>query len=312
MEYIEAGKGSLAVSHKLVKFDWAVKKLLRSKTNFGILEGFLSELLRVDVKILEVLESESNKESVDDKFNRVDLLVKNHHDELIIIEVQVSTEYDYLSRMLYGAAKAITEHMKAGAPYKDVKKIYSVNVVYFDLGEGDDYLFVGRTTFLGMHSHHELKLNEKQKLLLKKETVGQIFPEFYLIKVNQFNNYAKNTLDEWIYFLKNEEIKEGFHARGLKEANEKLQILKLPPEEQAQYQRYLENLHYQASLIDSSYGIGRLEGEKVGLEEGEKLGLKKGEKIGVIKTATKMKESGISLEVIAEITGLSAEEIEKL
>ena len=61
---------------KLVSFDWAVKKLLRSKANFEVLEGFLSELLFDDIKILEVLESESNKESDDDKYNRVDIRLK--------------------------------------------------------------------------------------------------------------------------------------------------------------------------------------------------------------------------------------------
>ncbi|WP_339136474.1 MAG: PD-(D/E)XK nuclease family transposase [Candidatus Electrothrix sp. GW3-4] len=60
---------------KLISFDWAMKKLLRSKANFEILEGFLSELLKEDIHILDVLESESNKEEYHDKFNRVDLKV---------------------------------------------------------------------------------------------------------------------------------------------------------------------------------------------------------------------------------------------
>ena len=60
---------------RLVSFDWAIKKLLRSKVNFGILEGFLSELLNSDIKILQVIESESDKETTNDKFNRVDLKV---------------------------------------------------------------------------------------------------------------------------------------------------------------------------------------------------------------------------------------------
>jgi len=46
---------------KLIRFDWAIKTILRNKKNFSILEGFLSELLGTDVKIQELLESESNK-----------------------------------------------------------------------------------------------------------------------------------------------------------------------------------------------------------------------------------------------------------
>jgi hypothetical protein len=63
------------VMKRLIRFDWAIKKLLRRKTNYGILEGFLSELLNFDVKIVKILESESNKEDQDDKYNRVDILV---------------------------------------------------------------------------------------------------------------------------------------------------------------------------------------------------------------------------------------------
>jgi len=72
---------------KLVRFDWAVKKLLRSKANFGILEGFLSELLKKDIKIDRILESEGNQETKSDKFNRVDIIVKDENGELILIEV---------------------------------------------------------------------------------------------------------------------------------------------------------------------------------------------------------------------------------
>jgi hypothetical protein len=62
---------------KLVRFDWAIKHLLRNKANFDVLEGFLSELMHEpEIKIETVLESEGNKQTENDKFNRVDVLVK--------------------------------------------------------------------------------------------------------------------------------------------------------------------------------------------------------------------------------------------
>jgi len=66
------------MQRKLISFDWAIKRILRSKANFEILEGFLSELLKEDITILEVLESESNQDLKNDKFNRLDIKVKNH------------------------------------------------------------------------------------------------------------------------------------------------------------------------------------------------------------------------------------------
>ena len=102
------------MAKKLIRFDWAMKKMLRHKANFDILEGFLSESLSNEVRIKQILDSESNKETEDDKFNRVDILVENEKGELVIIEVQNTQEYEYFHRMLFGASKAITEHIKEG------------------------------------------------------------------------------------------------------------------------------------------------------------------------------------------------------
>ena len=132
---------------RYIRFDWAIKRLLRQKANFDVLEGFLTVLLGETVRIIEILESESNQESADDKFNRVDIKAKNDKDEIIIIEVQNTRELYYLERILYGVAKAITEHISLGERYYEVKKIYSISILYFDIGKGDDYLYHGQNHF---------------------------------------------------------------------------------------------------------------------------------------------------------------------
>lgn len=253
---------------RLISFDWALKRLLRSKANFVILEGFLTELLKEEIIILEVLESESNKFDRFDKSNRVDLKVRNSRGELVLIEVQYERELDYFHRLLYGGARAITEHLSEGRPYSDVVKVISVSILYFDLGQGDDYIYHGTTTFRGLHTRDELRLNDGQKALFKRESVAEIFPEYYLIKVNRFNDLARDTLDEWVYFLKNEEIREEFTARGLRQAKEELDLMRLPEPERQAYAAYKDDLHYQASMVESSYGLGKLEGRQEGRQEG--------------------------------------------
>lgn len=57
-----------------IRFDWAIKKLLRDKANYVVLEGFISELLKEDIKIDSILESESNRLTEENKLNRVDIL----------------------------------------------------------------------------------------------------------------------------------------------------------------------------------------------------------------------------------------------
>ena len=252
---------------RLISFDWAIKRILRSKANFEILEGFLSELLAPDkdIKIVKILESESNKEEARDKLNRVDILVEIVPGDVVLIEVQFNTELDFLQRMLFGTSKVITEYLAEGDSYAKIKKVYSVNILYFDLGQGEDYIYRGTTDFVGIHNQAPLQLTTRQKNLYHKELIRDIYPEYYIIKVNNFDDLAKNTLDEWIYFLKNEEIKSDFKAKGLIKAKKTLDILKLSEEERAAYKRHQENRHYQASMVESSYGEGKAEGREEGI-----------------------------------------------
>ena len=240
---------------QLVSFDWAVKKLLRSKANFEVLEGFLSELLFDDIKILEVLESESNKDNEEDKYNRVDIKVKNAKGELLIIEVQSNNEWDFFHRILYATSKTICEHLDEGDEYSKVVKVISVNILYFDLGEGSDYIYNGMTMFNSFHNKGEaLKLNSKQRERFNKVYPGEIFPEYYIIKVNNFNDVAKDTLDEWIYLLKNSSVKSNFKAKGIKKAGRVLDKLKISEKERRDYDDYL--YHKRAARGDFKTALG--------------------------------------------------------
>ena len=237
------------MTKKLIRFDWAVKKLLRNKANFVVLEGFLSELLFDDIKIQKILESEGNQETENDKYNRVDILTQNSKNELIIVEIQNTYEIDFFHRMIYGTSKALIENISLGQPYSEIKKIISINIVYFDLGQGKDYVYKGKTNFEGLHEKDTLQLSIQQKQTFTKKEISEFFPEYYIIKVNKFNDIAKDTLDEWVYFLKNSEVKDEFKAKGLAEAKEVLDIMRLDKEQQYGYNRYLDYLHYKASEI---------------------------------------------------------------
>jgi predicted transposase/invertase (TIGR01784 family) len=236
------------MSKKLIRFDWAMKKLLRHKANFGILEGLLSELLRFDVKIESILESESNKQDEYDKYNRVDILVKSQNDELLLVEVQNDSEFDYFQRMLFGVSKLVTEYIKEGEPYGTIKKIYSVNIVYFGFGQGKDYVYEYKGEFIGLHENDILLPTSLQKKDFKIEKVADIFPKYYILKVNNFNDVAKDTLDEWVYFLKNSEVKDTFKAKGLDAAKENLRYESLTDEEKKMYNRFQENRRIENSV----------------------------------------------------------------
>ena len=275
-------------TRSMISFDWAMKRLLRSKANFEVLEGFLSELLRRKIIIKNIAESEGNKSDKEDKYNHVDILVEVDNKEIVIIELQFNTQSDYFHRMLYGTSKAIIEHIHEGDTYDKVRKVYSINIVYFDLGVGDDYVYHGISNFKGLHTHNELQLDDEQKILYNKTTIGDLYPEYYILKVKNFDDIAKDPLDEWIYYLKNNKIHDNFTAQGLDKARKVLAFDKMNEEEKKDYMRNIKEWRIKESEILSALYKGKIE------------------------IARKLKNRGMPFDLISEVTNLSNEEIEKI
>ena len=283
-----------------IRFDWAMKRLLRNKANFAVLEGFLTTLLRDRIKIQKLLESESNQEEEFDKYNRVDLLAEDSKGTLLLIEIQNNNEYAYFQRMLFGTSKLVTEYINRGEGYDKVRKVYSINIVYFSLGHGKDIVYHGKTEFRGIHQNDILELSPFQRQTFKVDTVSQLYPEYYILKVNGFNQVAKSPLEEWIYYLNTGEIPSTATAPGLEEARERLKLDSMTKDELAAYYRHLDNI----VILRDNINTEREEGRAEGIEEGER---KK-----AIEVARYLKSSGTAMELIIGATGLSKEEIEKL
>ena len=309
----------------LLRFDWAIKRLLRDKSDFRVVEGFLSELLKEDIIIVSIGESEGNRDSYDDKFNRVDIMVENDKKELFLIELQTSSEADYIMRMLYSVSRAITNHIKIGEPYKNIRKVYSVNIVYFGFGEGKDYIYHGCNEFRGIHYNDILELTAGQKEYLEKNTIKSLHPEYYVIKVNSFDDVTQNTLDEWVYYLKNDAILDKFRAKGLKQAKEQLQYDKLSEEERWAYNHYLEQLLLEKNAISTSKLEGHIEGREEGLKEGLKKGKAERQRLEQeleqervkheqerVRTVLNMFHAGLPLNQISSIINLSELEIQAI
>ncbi len=306
---------------RYIRFDWAAKRLLRNKANFGVLEGFLTVLLGENIRILEILESESNQLSPEDKFNRVDIKARNSKDEIIIVEIQNTREVYYLERILYGVAKTITEHIGLGRIYSDVKKVYSISILYFDIGQGNDYLYHGQNTFVGVHTGDFLQVTTKEKGVIVRKLPAEIFPEYFLIRVNEFNKSAVTPLEEWIEYLKTGIIRPDTKAPGLEEARRKLIYYNLEPAERQAYDRHIDAIMIQNDVLGTAReeGLqeGREEGREEGLQEGRKEGreegLQEGRKESKITIARNMKNVlNLPDETIAQISGLPIDEIKKL
>ena len=239
----------MELQDKYIRFDWAVKRLLRHKANFGVLEGFLTVLIGDEIHIVEILESEGNQQTENDKFNRVDIKALNSKNEIVIIEIQNTRELYYLERILYGVAKAITEHISLGETYYKVKKIYSISILYFDIGHGTDYLYHGQNIFKGVHTGDFLQVSTREKDAIVPRMPSEIYPEYFLIRVNEFNKVAVTPLEEWIEYLKTGIIRPDTTAPGLGEAREKLKYYSMTPQERHAYDEHLSALMIQNDVL---------------------------------------------------------------
>jgi predicted transposase/invertase (TIGR01784 family) len=299
---------------KLIRFDWALKYILRNKANFDVLEGFLSNLLKEAILIENIIESESNQEAENRKFNRVDLNCKDAQGRQIIIEIQNQREVDYLQRLLWGTSKAVVESLELGQTYKEVVKVVSISILYhklrMDETENTDFIYYGATELIGWHTkkplilHGAIAKGEKAPVVTSRE----VFPEYYMIYVEKFQDMINEAIDEWVYFFKHGKIRDDFKSPGILLAAQKLDYLAMDEAERRAYDGYLAYLGQELSIIDTAKEEGREEGLKKGREEG----LKKGREEEREELARKALKKGLAPETVAELTGLPLETVAKL
>ncbi|GHV11962.1 hypothetical protein AGMMS49938_03620 [Fibrobacterales bacterium] len=304
----------------LISFDYAMKTVLRDPSNFDILSGFLTELFEKKVEVQALIESESASEVKYGKINRVDMKVQIEGKEIVVVELQYLDQLDFYQRILFGVSKAVVEQIGSGQEYGKIKKVYSVDITYFDIGSDTDYLFHGKTELVGVHSKEVLKLSKEQRAKYKKGTIAGLYPEYFLINTRNFNDEIKNRFDEWVYVLKNSTTKDNFKAAGIKSASKKLDYLKLSPEAKLRYDRDLDRrLNWESAIrtkIDKARSDGELAGEARGRQEGELAGEARGRHEGETRKAQeiarKLKAEGVAVSIIIATTGLSESEIKAL
>ena len=153
--------------------------------------------------------------------------------------------------------------------------------------------------FKGIHKGDILGLSEKQVEVYNKGSVHEIYPEYWVIKTGKFRNKVKDKLDEWIYFLKNAEIKPAFSAKGLKEANEKLDTMKLPEKERKAYDAYLRHM---MSIASRNHNIEIAAKEIIRTAKEEER----------TNTVLKLRKKGKSVEEISDLLDIDIEVVRQI
>jgi predicted transposase/invertase (TIGR01784 family) len=282
----------------LVSLEWAATHLVQNHANFEVVEGFLSELLRHDIKITDVLKRGPDP---DDKY-RIDVIAENEFKEVILIEMLFTSDPLYLTYMLLGACKAVVNRMPIGDKYKQIKKIYAISIVYSDIGYGEDYVYCSKLLFEGTKQHDPLELELKA---FNKTEPGDLCPDYYVLRITQFKNIIRDKLDEWVYFLKNTRIEDSFTAKGLPQAREILDYNKLSEEEKVEYESMREARNCDCCQTDNTLKTSNAKD----VAEDEEDDLIDGEVKGLINAVVNCNNNGLSTEQIQEVTGLTKEKV---
>lgn len=287
-----------------IRFDWAIKRLLRDKANRSIVEGLLTTLLNENIRIENILGTKAKYRLWDDaQKDRIDIIAKENVKTPIFIRIQNMRELYYRERLLYGMPEEPLEDI-----FQEVKKVYSISILYFDLGKGNDYLYHGQNRFIGVHTNDELMITAKEEGAIVQKLPKEVFPEYYLIRVNEFNQVAKTPLEEWVRYLKTGIIDPDTTAPGLPEAREKLRYYDMSPEERHEYDEHINAIMIQNDVLNTA----KLEGLTEGRAEGRAEGINIGTEQTKTDIAKQMKRDGVPVPTIMKYTGLTEEEIGKL
>ena len=284
----------------LVSFDYAIKYLLKDKGDYGIVEGFISALLKTkgynDIKIVALLETVSNKVDSKSKRSLADLIVEDEDHHKYIIEIERNVKDSFIHKACFNTSRLIVDNLAQREDYTQIIKIFHISLLYFPIGNGNGAIYHGKTII------HEIETNEKLSVHIKNQETGEVFdatdilPEYFYISVPLFNDRLEKEIDDWLHVMKYDEVPKNYHSPYMVQVAEKLSILKMTPEERANYSYYQKKLYNDRDELQAAEARGKSE---------ENIRVK-------IEIAKSLLSQNIDINTISTATGLSVEKINEL
>jgi predicted transposase/invertase (TIGR01784 family) len=296
----------------LISFDYAIKYLLKDKGDYSIVEGFISALLKTigykDVKIIALLESESNKDDSKSKRSLADVIVEDEDKHKYIIEIERNVKDSFVHKSLFNSSRLIIDNLAQREDYTQIIKVFHISLLYFPVGSGNGAIYHGKTII------HEVETNEKLTVHMRHRETGKefdacnIMPEYFYISVPLFNDRLEREIDDWLHVMKYDEVPESYHSSYMEQVAQKLSMLKMTPIEKVEYSHYCKKLYNDRDELFTARETGKEEG----MAEGINVGMAEGRNIEKIEIARRMRGLGLDTATIILTTGLTKEEIEGL
>lgn len=265
-----------------VKNDYVFKRLFTKKGNEKYLKEFLSNLLEMDIKEIEIEHDKRLDQNLkEEKYGVLDVKARLNGNVEVNIEIQLTDHKNIVERTEYYASKMIAFSLKPKEDYKKINPVIVVAILDFEYFKFDEYITKG---VMVADKHREEVINKVKT--------------FYYIELPKFRKSkidANDKVSQWLSFIDGDEKRIGEVMKkndNIKKADKELEYLSSD-----------EATRRLAEMRES--GLREMASAKAcGIEEG-----KSERNSEIVKAMLKKK---MNIEDIIEITGLSKEEMESI
>jgi len=283
----------------LISFDFAIKYLLKNKGDYDIIEGFISALFASQgyppIKINALLDTESNKETLELKKSIADLVVEDAEGNKYIVEIERSYTPHFMHKACFNSSRLVVDGIYGNQDYTTIKKIFHISLLYFSTKEMLKPIYHGKTIVHEVDTKHPIDVRIANEGLVIFNTPN-VFPEYFFISVPMFDDIINSEIDEWLYVMKNSEVKEDFKSPYMAKVAERLAVIKMSAEERNEYIYYQKQSVHSQDILSAAEAKGEAKG-------------KAEEKMEIAKN---LLSRSIDINTISAATGLSVEQIKNL
>lgn len=252
---------------------------------------------------LEVLNPYVDKEHLLEKGVILDVKARDGLRRLYNIEVQVAQEPAYVERALYYLTRLFGSQLKTGDAYTQLARTIGISLVDFVLFDDLE----------GLHSRYRL-----HDASCGRELTDVL--ELHFIELAKLRRRVPQELgtpfEKWVHVLKygelygeaQEPVPETLaQEEGIEMALEKMRRASASEEVRELVEMRLKASHDQATRLEWAEKKGLEKGFEKGLEKG----LAKGRQQGLLEAARRMRQAGMTMEQISEMTGLPPDDLEE-
>ena len=294
--------------------DYVFKRIFAREENNSMLKDFLEAILNIHINKVEVKNPELTPNMADEKLGILDLKLDIDNERVVDVEMQVSNEHNIKERSSTYLSKLAAEQLKAKQNYKELKKIITINILKYNYLERNSYHSIARMKYEDTDPIEFVDMGYNEEEEEATNTFEMHFIE--LPKFKEKNPDCNTKLEQWLWLIDgSKEEKVTMSAQENEEINKtvkELNKLSQNPEEVAKYEeREWSIMRYNVEM-DTNRELGKEQGRKEGRKEGRKIGIEEGKRDKEIEIVKKLNSLNTPIEKIAEIVGLSTEEVKKI